>query len=141
MFASCLLDISGCTANPVSLSVTTGESVNFNAMVTHVQGGSCGFVQEITRVKLTKINEAFSSTDQTLLSCPTNNPTCAGDRLSLDRGRDPGIQFVFTLSSATADDAGLYEVTVELRDPDIGSQPRIMKRFHLEGTVIYYENL
>ena len=133
MFASCLLDFAGCTANPTQLSVTAGGSVNLNATVPHIPGGSCGFVQEITLVQLTKINDGFGDQNQLLLSCPTSSITCSSGRVSLDRGRDPGIEFVFTLSNANANDAGEYEVTVEVLDPSTGSRSLMKKRFHLKG--------
>ena len=136
MFASCVLDSSGCTASPTQLSVIAGGSVNFNATITHIPGGSCGFVQEITRVQLTKINEAFSTDNQLLLSCPTSSSTCSSGRVSLDRGRDPGIEFVFTLSDANANDTGTYEVAVEVLHPSTGSQPSIRKRFYLKGDIL-----
>ena len=132
MFASCPLDFAGCTVNPTQLSVTARGSVNLNATITHIPGGSCGFKQEITLVQLRK--RKIGHPNQLLLSCPTSSITCSSGRLSLDRGRDSGIEFMFTLSNANPNDAGEYEVTVEVVDPSTGSQqPLIKKRFDLEG--------
>ena len=138
MFASCLLDFARCTENPTQLSVTAGGSVNLNATITHIRGGSCGFEQEITLVQLRKINDRFGDMNQLLLSCPTSSITCGTGRVSLDRGRDPGIEFVFTLSNVKANDAGMYEVAVEVTDPSTGSRRPISKRFRLEGINVYY---
>ena len=132
MFASCPIDLNGCTGDPVSLSVIEGESAKFNATVIHTPGGSCGIRQEITRVRLMKINERFGVDDVQLLSCPTERTLCSDGRVSLDRGRDPGFEFVFTLSNAVDGDAGLYEVIVEGRHPSGGSTTQLRKRFNLD---------
>ena len=93
-------------------------------------------MQEITRVNLMKINEQFGVDDVQLLSCPTSQRTlCSNGRVSLDRGRDPGYEFVFTLSNAVDGDAGPYEVVVEVKHPSTGSITQLKKRFRLEGIV------
>ena len=75
VFASCLLDFDGCSGVPVVLSVEEGESVIFNATIIQLPGGSCGFQQEVTNIKLIKINLEFGVDDEVLLSCETNNPS------------------------------------------------------------------
>ena len=136
MFASCPLDSDGCAGDPVSLTAVKGRSVEFDATVIHTPGGSCGFVQEITRVNLMKINEQFGVDDVQLLSCPISQTTlCSNGRVSLDRGRDPGHEFVFTLSNTVDNDTGLYEVVVEGRHPSTSSLTQLRKRFRLEGIV------
>ena len=129
VFSSCPL---GCAGDSVLLSVIERESAKFNATITHTPGGSCGFKQEITRVLLMKINDQFGVDDEQLLSCPTSQTTlCSNSKVSLDRGRDPGYEFVFTLSNAVDDDAGPYEVIVEVKHPSTGSITQLKKRFNL----------
>ena len=55
MFASCPHELSSCTEMVhQNATVGGGGNVSFNATVIHTSGGSCGFVQEITRVTLKK---------------------------------------------------------------------------------------
>ena len=136
MFASCPQEINGCSESTVSLSATTGGSVPFNATVVHTTGGSCGFLQDIGNVRLIKTDALFSVPDRTLLSCsisPDNTAPCSNGRVSLDRGRDPGYEFIFTLSDVNASDAGTYEVVMEVRHPATLSSTDLSKKFRLEG--------
>ena len=42
-----------------------------------------------------------------------------------------GLDYIFTLSNASQEDAGIYEVVVEGTHPDYGSLITFKKRFHL----------
>ena len=137
VFASCPHEFAGCTEE-VPLSVTAGESAMFNATVIHTPGGSCDFMQDITSIKLRKINEQFGVSNMLLFSCDTyQGAVCVinNHRLSLNRGRDPGLEFVFSLNNTVHNsDAGLYEVTVEGTNPVTNSLSTLTKRFRLEVT-------
>ena len=52
---------------------------------------------------------------------------------SVSRGRDPGYEFVFTLSNVTASDAGTYDAILEVTHPATGSSSQLTKSFTLEG--------
>ena len=137
VFASCPLDgsLASCASNPMSLSVDNGGDASFDAIVTHTTGGSCGFRQRITNVKLMKINREFGVSDELLLSCDTSMTTmCSNSRVSLSRGNDPGNEFVFTLTGTNINDSGMYEVVVDVIHPRSGSQGTITKKFHLNIT-------
>ena len=142
VFASCLP--SGCNSNSsAQLSVEDGGSVQFEAGVAFVQGGSCGFRQVIYRVTLEKINRQHGVADERILSCAISQfqetiATCSGtSRASLDRGNEPGFEFVFTLNDVAHErDAGQYRVTVEVRHPRTNLHDRITNEFSLKGTII-----
>ena len=143
VFASCPFDFAGCTGEPIPLSVEEGESVVFDATVIHIQGGSCGFQQEIIDVHLVKINPQFGVDDESLLVCAIGNslPTpCQNGRVSLSRGNDPGLEFIFLLTDAVADmDSSLYKVTVDVKDPRTNIYTALSKTFRLEvGMTINY---
>ena len=55
------------------------------------------------------------------------------DRLSLSRG--DGLDYIFTLSNASQEDAGIYEVIVEGTHPATGSLITFKKSFHLSARV------
>ena len=133
VFSSCPQEINRCSQSPVSLSVAAGGSAPFNATVTHTSGGSCGFLQEIRNIRLVKTDDRFGVPDTPLLSCSTGRVTCEDGRVSLDRGRDPGYEFVFTLSNVTASDAGMYDAILEVVHPATGSFTELTKSFRLEG--------
>ena len=138
IFASCPSGISAsCASNLTSLSVEDGGDVSFDATVIHTPGGSCGFQQEITHVRLKKLNPAFGVDDDQLLSCATSKVSCGDSRVSLSRGNDPGYEFVFTLTGANISDSGMYKVEVEVVHPGTGSasdKNLIIKMFHLNVT-------
>lgn len=135
MFVSCPL---GCTDNPISLFVTSGENVTFNATVVFLPGGSCGFKQQLSRVILRKLQSETGS-NELLLSCATSQTTaCTRGRVSLNRGNTSDssseLSFNFILSNALHDsDSGLYEIIVEGTHPATGSLTKITKRFQLGG--------
>ena len=52
-------------------------------------------------------------------------------RVSLNRGNDPGIEFVFTLTGANVNDSKEYKVEVEVEHPSTNSQYTITKLFCL----------
>jgi hypothetical protein len=138
VFASCPLDFAGCSGDPTPLSVDEGKSVIFNATVVHVDGGGCGFQQEIEQVLLMKINPEFGVDDELLLACTIDESSLTpchstNSRVSLSRGNDPGLEFVFTLIDAVADmDSSLYKVTVGVRNPATSSSSSLSKTFRLE---------
>ena len=57
--------------------------------------------------------------------------TCHNGRVSLDRGNDPGLEFMFMLTDAVAD-TSLYKVMVAVRDPRTSSDTALSKTFRLE---------
>ena len=126
------------------MSVEEGKSVLFDATLIHTQGGSCGFQQEITDIQLIKINPRFDIDNEVLLHCAIDDSmpltTCRNGRVSLDRGNDPGLEFMFMLTDAVADmDASLYKVMVGMRDPRTSSDTALSKTFLLEvGMTIKY---
>ena len=131
------LEYSGCSKE-VPLSVTSGNPAIFDAPITYTPGGSCNFKQAITRVKLTKINGQSNLPNTLLFTCRTDQgaPCLVKDnRLSLSRG--DGLEYyIFTLSNASQEDAGIYEVVVEGTHPDYGSLITFKKSFHLNITGI-----
>ena len=139
VFASCPLGtLASCANDPTSLSIEDGGSVRFDATVTHTPtGGSCGFQQEVTNVRLMKINQEFGVSDELLLSYNTRSTTvtCSNGRVSLSRGYDPlGYDFIVTLANASSvEDAGLYKVDVFTQHPTTSSQEQITKIFSLKG--------
>ena len=133
VFASCPHELERCTENETLSVPANGGSAIFNATVIHIHGGSCGFLQNITLVKLKKINE----TTRKLLTCRSNkNWNCwsIGFRGNLDptlsRGRS-GFEFIVTLFNVTTDDLGTYEVIVEKSHPSSGGTEYLKKIFHL----------
>ena len=85
--------------------------------------------KQVTRIKLTKINVLHNTL---LFTCSTSyGATCFTNdgRLSMSKGN--GLDFVFTLSNATLDDSGAYEVVVEGIHPATSSLITIKKKFQL----------
>ena len=115
----------------VPLSIATGDSATFNASIVYTPDGSCDFEQEVTRIKLTKKNELSNTL---LLTCNTNRGatvTCFSNDYRLSMSRKNGLDFIFTLSNATLDDSGAYEIVVEGTHPATGSLITIKKMFQL----------
>ena len=113
----------------VSLSIANGNDATFNASIVYTPGGGCDFEQAVTRIKLTKINVLHNTL---LFTCSTSyGATCFTNdgRLSMSKGN--GLDFVFTLSNATLDDSGAYEVVVEGIHPATSSLITIKKKFQL----------
>ena len=138
VFVSCLP--SGSCNGREQLSVEDGGSVEFDVRVVFVQAGSCGFRQTINRVTLVKINPRHGVSDEIILSCAiseSQGTTCTTpSRASLDRGNDPGFEFVFTLNDVSLErDAGSYRVTVDVLHVRGNSAEKITKEFFLEGTI------
>ena len=132
---------SGSCNGSTQLSVEDGGSVEFDARVVFVQAGSCGFRQTIVSVALEKINPRYGVSDEIILSCAiseSRGTTCTTpSRASLDRGNEPGFEFVFTLNDVSLSrDAGSYRVTVHVLHPRGSSAEEITKEFFLEGTII-----
>ena len=130
-FGSCPQEYSGCSKE-VPLSATSGNLAIFDASITYTPGGSCNFRQEITRVKFTKINGQSNLPNTLLFTCRTDQgASCLinDNQLSLSRG--DGLDYIFTLSNASPEDAGIYEVVVEGTHPAIGSLITFKKSFHL----------
>ena len=132
-----------CASDPTSLSVYNRGSVHFDATVVHTLGGSCDFRQEIRGVRLIRLNPEFDVDDQLLLSCNIirlNEPCMPliirDSRVSLSRGNDPGIEFVFTLTGANVRDFKEYKVEVEVKHPSTNSQYTIIKIFRVTGIII-----
>ena len=136
VFASCPSEYDGC-AEVTQLLLLAGESAKFNATVMYTPGGSCDFQQELTRVNLWKINNEFGVPDELLFSCSTDEGavcTINNPRVSWSRGRDPGLEFIFTLSLNV--DTSIYEVIVMRTDPSTGTTAQLRKRFYLQVSLI-----
>ena len=131
IFTSCPQEYLGCSKE-VPLSVTLGNPTIFDASVIYTPGGSCNFKQAITRVKFTKINGQSNLPNTLLFTCRTDQGASCfinDNRLSMSRG--DGLDYIFTLSNASQEDAGIYEVVVEGTHPATGSLITIKKSFHL----------
>ena len=130
MFASCPHEITGCRED-VQLSVAEGESVTFNATVIHTPGRNCDLLQEVRSIKLEKID----IDNELLYSCHVHQdaPCVVNDgRVSLSRGADSGLDFVFKLTNATKNsDVSPYEVVIEVKHPATHTLTTLKKRFHL----------
>ena len=72
-------------------------------------------------------NQLYSCNIDRIDDCIRND-----DRVSLSRGRKPGLEFAFTISDIQASDASLYEVVVVRQDPSAGDDSTITKRFRLQ---------
>ena len=111
-----------------------GGSVSFNATVIYSSHGSCDYRQNLTLIKLKKINEITRK--QLLYICRFNRGPCRPDEKSsvnLSRG-DSGSEFVLTLFNVTTDSIGTYEVILESSHPHAGTFHRsFSKNFSLIG--------
>lgn len=134
VFESCPSEYNGCT-RITSLSVTAGGSAVFDASVVYTPGGSCDFQQVLTRVKLLRINNEFGASNDLLFSCSTTEGaecTINDNRVSLNRGNKPGLEFRFTLDGAQMSDNSSYRVIVVGTHPGTGVETRLIKNFSLQ---------
>ena len=135
MFASCPHELT-CTENETLTLSANGGSVSFNATVIHIGGGTCGYQQNISLVKLIKIYETTGERSKNLYICNDGTGYCdpiGGSNVNLTKGRS-GFEFIFILSNVTADNIGTYVVIMEKRDPQTGAAFRkLNKTFHLVG--------
>lgn len=139
VFASCPHE-SSCTENEKLYLPENGGSVSFNATMIHIGGGSCGYQQNISLIRLAKKNETTGMFDVLLHLCYTSDMDSGGrcgpfdgHPVSLSRGRTD-FEFMLTLSNVTADNIGMYEVMVARIDPRDGTEHAIIfKRFRLLG--------
>lgn len=95
-------------------------------------GGICNYRQNLTLIKLRKINE---TTKKVLINCNFNDQPCyIADETSVNLSRgDSGFEFGLTLFNVTADSIGTYEVIVESLHPGSGNHLTLIKEFHLVG--------
>ena len=118
----------------VHLNVTAAEgaSVSFDATVVHrpsLPSGMCGHTQEVLFVLLDKDGGrwfVYSATRKEIIHNPKE--------LDFTNGSSE-LGFVLTLPNiSSVDQAGLYEVTVKLKDPYTGEESAdpIKKRFRLD---------
>ena len=154
VFASCPYGFSGCTGDPIPLSAQSGSSVDFDATVIHVGGGSCGFKQEIYWIELYRINidSQGNKLEDPLLNCImlpniifSNHSICPStyvtkDRVSLDLRWESSSTtqhgYVMTLSNVGENDAGLYEARIHtIKPPDTMFETRLRKFFQLQGNL------
>ena len=135
VFASCPNMFAGCSEE-VPISVTAGDSAMFNSTIVFTPGGSCDFVQSVTRIELVRLSEMFGVSDVLLHACNTaEGAECVtnNNRVTLSRGNRLGLQFVFTLHNTIQySDSGLYEVTVRGINPADGSSTVLKKTFRLQ---------
>ena len=131
VFASCPQEYSGCSKED-PLSVTLGDPAIFDASITYTPGGSCDFKQAIDQVTFTRTNGQSNLPNILLFICRTDQGALClvnDNRLSLSRG--DGLDYIFTLSSASQEDDGIYKVVVEGTHPETGSLITFKKNFHL----------
>ena len=135
MFASCPHELT-CTENETLTLPANSGSVSFNATVIHIGGGSCGYQQNISLVKLIKINETTGERSKILYVCNYGTSyygPIGGSNVNLTKGRS-GFEFIFILSNVTADDIGTYVVIVDKLDPQTKAfNVKLNKTFHLVG--------
>ena len=133
IFTSCPQEYSGCSKK-VPLSVTLGDPAIFDASITYTPGGSCNFKQAVTRVKFTKDNGQSNFPNTLLFTCRTDEGASCfvnDNRLTMSLSRGDGLEYIFTLSNASQEDSGIYEVVVEGTHPETGSLITIKKSFYL----------
>ena len=129
VFAYCPHELNGCTEE-VSLSVTAGESVVFDATVAYTPGGSCDFQQQITGIQLKR---ADSQTFLYSCSYSDNSKECQmnNNRVILSDSTD--VRYLFTMSNTTESDSGVYNVIAFRHDPSSGgSYDDLMRSFFLQ---------
>ena len=138
VFASCPRELMGCTENETLCVPADGGSVSFDATVTHIHGGSCGFLQNIDLIKLRKLNETteqfkplFICKSEYNWQCmPSSTRSRESLNLNLTRG-STGFEFTLTLFNVTTDNVGMYKVIVEKSRPSSGGTEYLKKIFHL----------
>ena len=129
VFAACPSSPVGCSSME-RISFTAGENISFNASIIHISGGSCGFKQKIQRVELRLCINNTCTTQSPLLSFVNVDRATyynSDVRVSLSEERD--LAYVFSLSNATPDDSGLYQVTVMGIHPSSGDSTTIGREY------------
>ena len=123
MFASCSKDLEMCTET-LTLPAN-GGSVSFNATVIYINGGSCGYQQDLSLVRLRRETK-------TIFLCRFNEDYCRSfeENLSFTRG-DSGFEFM--LLNATADSIGRYEVVLERVYPRTNARSTQTVVYHVVG--------
>lgn len=132
VFAACPRCPNGCV-NTESILFAAGESITFDASIIYAGGGYCGFKQEVQYVRLKRcVNHLDCNNLLELASVNVDYEiTIFDSRISVSPNvtrivlfeRPPDyddydvkirnhISYVFTLSTATLEDSGLYLVTV-----------------------------
>ena len=135
MFASCPHELERCTENETISVPADGGSVSFNASVTYIRGGNCGYLQNIKFVKLRKLNKTTGIFKSLFICKSINNWQCSPIEIidlnsTLSRGRS-GFEFIVTLFDVTTDDVGMYKVIVEKSHPQTAATEQLTKVFHL----------
>ena len=128
MFASCPHE-STCTENETLILPANGGNISFNATVIHINGGNCGYQQNISLIKLknkTKVIYVYRFDKGYCTTC--------GENVSFSRGSS-GFEFMLTIFNVTADSIGkYYEVIVETKHPGTDAQPvPLTKIYHVVG--------
>ena len=125
MFASCPTDLEMCTET-LTLPAN-GGSVSFNATVIYINGGSCGYQQDLSLVRLRRETK-------TIFLCKFNEDYCRSfeENLSFTRGGSE-FEFMLTLLNATADSIGRYEVVLERVHPHTGALSTQRVVYHVVG--------
>ena len=134
VFASCPHELK-CTKNESLTLPANGGSVRFNATVTYIPGGSCGYLQNLTLIKLKKINKTTGKKIKLMCTYRFNEGSCRPNEensVTLSRGSS-GFEFVLTLFNVSADSIGTYEVIVETEHPGAGDKIYLTKRYHVVG--------
>ena len=128
MFASCPQEFKGCTENETISVPADGGSVSFNATVTHIHGGNCGYLQNIEFVKLRKLNETTRTFELLFICKFMDGGPCRPINFNLNLSRErSGFEFILTLFNVMADSIGTYEVIVEKKHPRDDSIEKLCK--------------
>lgn len=78
----------------------------------YTDGGSCGYLQNISFIRLNKANE-MAETSTTLYICDFEAGPCSPRIGSVTFSRGSyGLEFILTLFNVTTDSTGAYEVIV-----------------------------
>ena len=122
MFASCPEMCTETLTLPAN-----GGSVSFNATVIYINGGSCGYQQDLSLVRLRRETK-------TIFLCKFNEDYCRSfeENLSFTRGGS-GFEFMLTLLNATADSIGRYEVVLERIHPRTNALSTQTVVYHIVG--------
>ena len=127
VFASCPHE-STCTENETLILPANGGSVSFNATVIHINGGNCGYQQNISFIKLKKEKKVIYLYRFNIGHCDPKYK----ENVGFSRGNS-GLEFMLTIFNVTADSIGTYEVIVETLHPSTNAVKQLTKMYHVVG--------
>lgn len=113
-----------------------GGNASFNASVIYTAGGGCNLRQDVTHIKLHRIQNGTSRwllVYNNMINYKRVTAEREGVRVQVTN-RTSGFEFILMLSSAdSASMTGLYEVTMEIKDPSTAFLSSVKKRFLLSS--------